>query len=152
MQIIKPSLSSLRRLNIDLLLLLELNYCSSVFLLRLSSVGRFMFPTHLWGRGLFDHVKGSTSIRLCVLILALGRFAIDYLTTQKHSTALDRPARIQSITTICLFGILELAMSPADNGTDSTITPLKNSQIPSLQSPGQGASVSSSEQARLIVL
>lgn len=61
----------------------------------LSSVGRFLFPTHLWGRGLFDHVKGSPSIRQCVLILALGRFPIDYLTTQKHSTSLDRPAHIQ---------------------------------------------------------
>lgn len=48
-------------------------------------------PQHLWGRELFDRVKGSPSIRPCVLILALGRFPIDYLTTQKHCTSLDRP-------------------------------------------------------------
>lgn len=50
-------------------------------------------PQHLWGRELFDRVKGSPSIRPCVLILALGRFPIDYLTTQKHCTSLDRPTR-----------------------------------------------------------
>lgn len=83
-----------------------------------------MFPTHLWGRGLFDHVKGSASIRLCVLILALGRFAIDYLTTQKHSAALDRPAHIQPnqspLSAYLAFWVW--VMSPADNGVDPTIS------------------------------
>lgn len=52
-------------------------------------------PTHLWGTGLFDRVKGSPSIRQCVLILALGRFPIDYLMTQKQSTSPDGPTHIQ---------------------------------------------------------
>lgn len=72
---------------------LVFNWTTSVF--QLNSAGRFMFPWHLWGRRLFDRVKGSPSIRPRVHILALGRFPIDYLTTQKHSTSLDRPTHTQ---------------------------------------------------------
>lgn len=69
--------------------------------------------SHLWGKGLFDGVKGSPSIRQCVLILALGRFPIDYLMSPKHSTSLDRPTQQRSITGSCLFGILGLLVSLA---------------------------------------
>lgn len=51
--------------------------------------------THTFGaKGLFDGVKGSPSIRQCVLILALGRFPIDYFTSEIHSTSLNRPTHI----------------------------------------------------------
>lgn len=99
------------------------NWTKSVFLQQLSSVGRFMLSRpHLWGRGLFDRVKGSPSIRQCVLILAQGRFPIDYLMTQKHSTSPDRPNThpAQSIMTICWYGILGSLLSK--NLTDTFTT------------------------------
>lgn len=74
---------------------------------------------------MFDGVKGSPSIRQGVLILALGRFSIDYLISPKHSTSLDRPMQQRSINhrilliwrfgSGCVFG--------------SSVTPSKNSQM-----------------------
>lgn len=63
--------------------------------------------THLWGKGLFDGVKGSPSIRQRVLILALGRFPIDCLlspsNTAPHSIGQRHSA--QSVTGSCLFAV-----------------------------------------------
>lgn len=51
--------------------------------------------THTFGaKGLFDGVKGSPLIRQWVLILALGRFPIDYFTSEIRVSSLNRPTHI----------------------------------------------------------